>query len=72
MFKPCNNKTKQMQETKRRSTPTGPHKASDMRQKAESGGQRACMRHTEVARVQQMTTDNTREQQHINNTTPGV
>ena len=30
-----------------------------MRQKAESGGQKACMRHTEVARVQQMATDNT-------------
>ena len=45
----CSNhatKTKQMSETKRRQHPTGQHKAGDMRKRAESGGQRACMRHT--------------------------
>ena len=36
----------QMSETKRNTNPKGPHKASDMKQRAESGGQRACMRHT--------------------------
>jgi succinylarginine dihydrolase len=46
--------THQMSETKRKQNPTGPHKASDMRQRAESGGQRACMRHTASSQSQQM------------------
>ena len=36
----------QMSETERREDQAGPHKASDMRQRAGSDGQRASMRHT--------------------------